>query len=562
MLRIILLVLAVAVQQGLSYRSVCYHTNWSQYRNGKGKFTPDNIDANLCTHIIYAFATVTGANLKPFEWNDESTAWSTGMYERAMNLKAKNPSLKILVGVGGWNMGSAPFTAIVNTASHRQLFAKNIVTFLRKHNFDGLDNDWEYPGSRGSPPEDKQNNVLFMEELRRAMDADAQATGRSRLLLTTAIGAGKATIDKGYDFPGLARSVDWFNVMSYDLHGTWESETGHHSPLYPDPSEIGDELHLNVDWVTAYMVSQGMPKDKLVLGIPTYGRSFTLTDASNHGLGAPATKGVKGRYTGEAGFLSYYEICDMIKAGAQVYDIEGQHAKYLVHNNQWVGYENVDTVKAKACYAKQHDFGGVMFWALPLDDFGGSSCGQGRFPLIKAASQEFKSADKSSCSMSTGGSQTHAPILPTSGPVKPQTPAPYTPGPQTPMPTSDHKSPCATVERGFFPHPTDCHSYISCNYNHEYIMTCPPTLVFNPASKGCDYPRNVPSCASWKGFDLDNVQSRCKDGDTGLLPHLTDCHKFIQCSYGREWESTCPGGLVFNPQTNNCDRLINVPSCQ
>ena len=65
-----------------SLRRVCYHTNWSQYRNRPAKFYPENIDPNLCTHIIYSFAKLIGNKLAAYEWNDESTPWMKGMYAK------------------------------------------------------------------------------------------------------------------------------------------------------------------------------------------------------------------------------------------------------------------------------------------------------------------------------------------------------------------------------------------------------------------------------------------------------------------------------------------------
>lgn len=53
-------------------------TNWSQYRPGIGRFIPDYVDPHLCTHIIYAFAKLSKAELAPYEWNDLSTEWSVG----------------------------------------------------------------------------------------------------------------------------------------------------------------------------------------------------------------------------------------------------------------------------------------------------------------------------------------------------------------------------------------------------------------------------------------------------------------------------------------------------
>ena len=68
-----------AATSGDCGRRVCYHTNWSQYRPGAGKFYPEDIDPTLCTHIIYSFAKIAENHLAPFEWNDESTNWSKGM---------------------------------------------------------------------------------------------------------------------------------------------------------------------------------------------------------------------------------------------------------------------------------------------------------------------------------------------------------------------------------------------------------------------------------------------------------------------------------------------------
>lgn len=89
------------------------------------------------------------------------------MYERVNDLKKQKPELRTLLAVGGWNLGSAPFTEMVATEASRQKFALNAVDFLRNRSFDGLEMDWEYPGGRGSPPEDKQRFTALLKVCRR-----------------------------------------------------------------------------------------------------------------------------------------------------------------------------------------------------------------------------------------------------------------------------------------------------------------------------------------------------------------------------------------------------------
>jgi chitinase len=139
-------------------RLVCYHTNWSQYRPGTQKFFPDNIDPSLCTHIIYSFAKFTNYELAAYEWNDENMDWSKGLYQKTIDLKLKNPNLKVLLAVGGnlfdffkffkrkfiyttqlgWNMGSTEFSIMVHDYNLRSKFVRTAVTFLQRNKFDGL----------------------------------------------------------------------------------------------------------------------------------------------------------------------------------------------------------------------------------------------------------------------------------------------------------------------------------------------------------------------------------------------------------------------------------------
>ena len=117
---------------------MCYVTNWSQYRPSAGKFFPENVDPTLCTHVIYAFAKLVGTHIQPYEWNDEDTEWSKGLFSRTIALKRINPELKVLLGIGGWNHGPEPFSKMVHNNSSRRQFVKSAVEYLNKIKFDGL----------------------------------------------------------------------------------------------------------------------------------------------------------------------------------------------------------------------------------------------------------------------------------------------------------------------------------------------------------------------------------------------------------------------------------------
>ncbi|XP_060571114.1 chitotriosidase-1-like [Ruditapes philippinarum] len=517
------ILLQTVVSQG-GYKRVCYYTNWAQYRPKEGKYLPEDVDANLCTHIVYAFAKLKGNRLEPFEWNDDSTDWMKGMYNRLNDLKMKNPSLKTLLAVGGWNMASKPFTAMVATPASRREFATTSVQFLRDRKFDGLDLDWEYPANRGSPPEDKQRYSELVTEIRRAFDEDARRTGREPLLLTSAVAAGKDKIDTAYDIPSVCRDMDFISIMTYDLHGSWEDVTGHNSPLYAHSGETGKQRYLNMDWASNYWVQSGCPKHKLVIGLGLYGRSFTLRDPTKNGLMAAAKgKGKAGKYTREGGFLAYYEICDMINKGAQSHYIKEQEAPYAVQNDLWVGYDDVDSLRIKVQWMKKNGFSGIMVWALDLDDFKGTTCGQGQYPLMNAINQELMGTsvvppktrpnrvqpDLSQMQTNENHNNNwnnneqnaweqhhqnyhHQPTNnwnQASVNTNVMTSPPTTPPANLPHLTNEFK--CPPNENTYFPSPTSCEDYFICASGLSFKFTCSPPLKWNAVNNFCDWPENV-----------------------------------------------------------------------
>ena len=370
------------------YKIVCYYTNWAQYRPKPATYFPEDVDAKLCSHVIFAFAKINDDyELHEFEWNDLSTDWAPGMYKRVMELKKVNKELKVLLAVGGWNHGSMLFSNMVSDTKRRRNFVQQTIRFLKHNNFDGLDLDWEYPANRDT--EDRPDDKIYFTILCKELSADFKREG---FLLTAAVAAGSKYIDTSYELHEIHKYLDFINLMAYDFRGGWDNTTGHNAPLYVH--EFDKDRTLNVHWAVKKWLTQ-VPAEKLVLGMSAYGRSFELkpgfescplTDTPVKGYG------IQGVYSRENGFLTYYEICEKIQKDKWKYVwSEQQKVPYAFTNElftppgkgiEWVGFDDVKSIEYKTKYVKENELGGAMLWSLDMDDFTGAFCNQGKYPIL------------------------------------------------------------------------------------------------------------------------------------------------------------------------------------
>jgi chitinase len=402
-------------QDGL--RRVGYYTNWTAAdpRGFLVKNLVTNGQARRLTLLNYAFANVN-ADGRCFQSNAEGEGDANADYQRTFSaaqsvdgradrpgqplagnfnqirkLKRLYPHLRTQISIGGWTFSNYFSDAVLTERARREFVASCVDLFIKgnlprldgdPHGgrgagagvFDGIDIDWEWPGSEGEEgnvvrPEDKQNFTLMLAEFRRQLDAYGRQTHK-HYSLTAFLPADPAQLDNGYEVPKVFRIVDFATVQGYDMHGDWEETTNHQSALFAPAGEPQDP-DFTVDRAVTALLDRGAPRSQVVMGVPFYGRGWTGVPPANAGLFQVATGGAAPG-SSEPGYEDYRILVTLLGKGFKLYRDERAGFSWLFDGTTFWTYEDPVVVGWKARYVRQRHLGGAMVWSLDADDDSGA----------------------------------------------------------------------------------------------------------------------------------------------------------------------------------------------
>lgn len=328
------------------------------------------IPADKLSDIIYAFGEPNGKNLCA-----PPNAAQRQVFAELRQLRAKHHGLHLLLSIGGWD--AAPqYSDIALTPASRDAFARSCIElFIVQQGFEGIDLDWEFPvhgGMNKSRPEDRANFTALAREFRHQFDALSRKT-KHHYYLTVATPAGTwqqggaYSVSDSYDLAAIVPEVDWLNVMTYDMNNIFSPFSGFNTPFNADPHDPTPEPQRTLDnlmGAVKYFKEQGVPANKIMLGVAFYGRGFTGVSPDNAGLyskyqgGFPETpwKTIKSQFLTDPNWVRYWS------ATAQ--------APWLYNTAQHIffTYDDPQSLAIKADFARREHLRGIMIWVLGQDD--------------------------------------------------------------------------------------------------------------------------------------------------------------------------------------------------
>jgi len=340
-------------------RVVGYYEGWASRRPCQ-QFYPEQVAVGVYSHLNFAFASIDPGTFAVIPADPQDVE----LYRRLTSMKKMDPQLKVYIAIGGWAFNDPGptqnvFSQLVASDANQKAFFRSLISFMETYDFDGVDIDWEYPAAddRAGRPQDFENWPNFVANLNSAV----KSTSRGGLTVTLPVAYWYL---RHFDIKKLEEHVDWFNMMSYDLHGSWDKEN----------KWIGNYLnsHTNLTEITEYfdlMWRNDIDPDKVVMGLAFYSRTLKPLDAGcTDATCRFSTVGDRGPCTKEYGVLSNAEIIEVEKSTGATPQLDKTAAvKILKANGEWITYDDVDSWKLKVGFARGQCLGGVMVWAVSLD---------------------------------------------------------------------------------------------------------------------------------------------------------------------------------------------------
>jgi chitinase len=329
---------------------------------------------------------------------DTGTQPLQGNFNQLRKLKKKHPALKMVMSIGGWTY-SKYFSDVAKTDASRKKFVSSCIETYIKGNlpsyngfggpgsaagiFDGIDLDWEWPGSDGHlgnhvSTSDKANLTALLAEFRLELNALGKTTGK-HYLLTAFTPADQVKISAGWDLSKVFSSLDFANVQGYDFHGagsdgSWEpNRTGHQANLNTDPADPYNFHFSDVSAIDIY-AKAGVPMRKLTIGVPFYGRGWKgVSDGGKAGAWQTANGPATGQFPDEAGTRGYGNLVSAVP-GCTVHHDSVAVATYCFTGNggQWWTYDDTWSIGMKTAWMKSKGLLGAMIWDMSGDTSSGT----------------------------------------------------------------------------------------------------------------------------------------------------------------------------------------------
>ncbi|KAL2807888.1 glycosyl hydrolases family 18-domain-containing protein [Aspergillus granulosus] len=351
-------------------RVIGYYEAWN-YRKQCIKMGFNDIPVGSLTHLYYSFGYIEPESYDIVPMNDggDSEPVSSTTFTQITDLKRKNPALKVVLALGGWTFNDnhtvwqPVLSDMVSTADKRSVFIIKLIVFLKRHGFDGVDFDWEYPGAgdRGGHPDDGENFTKLLEELRSMAFLDGSQANGWEISFTAPTSYWYL---RHFDLKASVEASTYVNLMAYDLHGIWDLKNpiGSQVLAHTNLTEINNALDL--------LWRNNIDPGKVNMGLGFYGRSFQLADPACNKPGCLFKGGATpGPCTDESGILSFAEIMDIKDKYNLTPEYDQVNAvKYITWNgDQWVSFDDQVTFQQKIEFANSLGIGGLLIWAIDLD---------------------------------------------------------------------------------------------------------------------------------------------------------------------------------------------------